>query len=315
MDASRPLGLVVVNYGSAHLLAENLVASADRARADVVVVVDNPTGPDERQRVRELARRHEWRVVEPDRNLGFGGGVNAGVEAALSAGVQDLVVLNPDAILLPGCVERLRAADPTHDAVCAPRIVTSAGATWFEGADLYLDDGVTRGRAKRERFAGARRWEWLTGACLWIPVEVWRATGGFDEEYFLYWEDVDFSRRVVGAGARLAVASDAVAVHDEGGTQGRAAGAAAKSENYYFYNIRNRMLFARKHLPAEDARAWGDSIWASAREVLLRGGRKQFLFSAAPWRGGIRGVRSALRLRDRGRGGGRADVDARRSGH
>lgn len=299
MDTSRPLGLVVVNYGSAHLLTDNLVASAVRARADVVVVVDNPTGPDERARVRELARRHEWRVVEPDRNLGFGGGVNAGVEAALRAGVRDLVVLNPDAVLLPGCVEQLRAADPTHNTVCAPRILTSAGATWFEGADVYLDDGITRGRAKRERFAGARRWEWLTGACLWIPVEVWRATGGFDEEYFLYWEDVDFSRRVVDAGARLAVVSDAVVVHDEGGTQGRSAGAAAKSESYYYFNIRNRMLFARKHLPAEEARAWGDSIWASAREVLLRGGRKQFLFSAAPWRGGVRGVRAALRLRGR----------------
>jgi len=303
VEAPRSLGLVVVNYGSAHLLADNLVASAARADADVVVVVDNPTGPEERARVRALAREHDWRVVEPDRNLGFGGGVNAGVEAALSAGVRDLVVLNPDAVLLPGCVEQLRAADPAHDTVCAPRIVTSEGTTWFEGADVYLDDGVTRGRSKRPRFDGARRWEWLTGACLWIPVEVWRVVGGFDEEYFLYWEDVDFSRRVVDAGARLAVVSEAVAVHDEGGTQGRAAGAAAKSESYYYFNIRNRMLFARKHLSADDARAWGDAIWPSAREVLLRGGRKQFLLSPAPWRGGVRGVRAALRLRGRGRRG------------
>lgn len=301
MDASRPLGLVVVNYGSADLLAHNLVESAARARAEVVVVVDNPTGPDERHRVRELARQQDWRIVEPDRNLGFGGGVNAGVAAAISAGARDLVVLNPDAVLLAGCVDGLRAADAEHDTVCAPRIVTSAGSTWFDGADVYLDDGVTRGRSKRERFAGARRWEWLSGACLWIPVEVWRATGGFDEEYFLYWEDVDFSRRAVAAGARLAVVSDAVAVHDEGGTQGRTAGAAAKSETYYYFNIRNRMLFARKHLSADDARVWGDSIWPSAREVLLRGGRKQFLFSLAPWRGGARGVRAAFRLRGRRR--------------
>ncbi len=301
MDAVRPLGLVVVNYGSAHLLAHNLVESAAQAHADVVVVVDNPTGTEERARVRELARQHDWQVVEPDRNLGFGGGVNAGVEAAIAAGARDLVVVNPDAVLLAGCVHELRSADVAHNTVCAPRIVTSEGSTWFEGADVYLDDGITRGRSKRERFAGARRWGWLTGACLWIPVEVWRATGGFDEEYFLYWEDVDFSHRAVNAGAHLVVVSDAVAVHDEGGTQGRAAGAAAKSEAYYYFNIRNRMLFARKHLSAEDARAWGNSIWPSAREVLLRGGRKQFLFSLAPWRGGVRGMRAAFSLRGRRR--------------
>lgn len=297
MEEPRALGLVVVNYGSADLLRHNLVESAVHARADAVVVVENPTSAEERRRVRDLAQAHGWLLVEPDRNLGFGGGVNAGVRVAVDAGVRDLIVLNPDATLLSDCVDALRAADPSHDTVCAPRIVTSEGAVWFDGADVYLDDGVTRGRSKRDRFPGARRWDWLSGACLWIPVEVWALTGGFDEDYFLYWEDVDFSRRVVAAGGNLAVVSHAVAIHDEGGTQGRSAGAAAKSETYYYFNIRNRMLFAQKHLSEADARAWRRSIWSSAREILLRGGRKQFLLSTAPWRGGLRGVRAAVRTR------------------
>jgi GT2 family glycosyltransferase len=36
---------------------------------------------------------------------------------------------------------------------------------------------------------------WLTGACLAVSKQVWQATGGFDPDYFLYWEDVDYSQR------------------------------------------------------------------------------------------------------------------------
>lgn len=293
---ARPLALVVVNYGSSALLAQNLVRSVAVASPEFVVVVDNPTSSAERGRVRDLAQRQGWVVVEPDTNLGFGGGVNAGATAAIELGAQDLLTLNPDAELLAGSVEALRAADPAHDTVCAPRIVTGSGAVWFAGADVYLDDGTTRGIARRASFPDSPRWEWLTGACLWIPVEMWHATGGFDEDYFLYWEDVDFSRRVIAAGGTLAVVSAATVVHDEGGTQGTRAGSHAKSAGYYYYNIRNRMLFAVKHLDANGVRRWKRGILASAREVLLRGGRKQFLRSTSPWRAGIRGVLDARRI-------------------
>jgi len=292
----RPLAIVAVNYGSSGLLERNLVRSAARAAPASVVVVDNPTSSEERTRVQALAAEHGWLLVEPEENLGFGGGANAGAQRAIDAGAQDLLLLNPDATLGEGCVPLLRAADPMHDAVCAPQIVTSGGAVWFDGADLYLDDGITRGRAKRRQYPASERWEWLTGACLWVPVEIWTATGGFYPEYFLYWEDVDFSRRVVEAGGMLRVVSAARAVHDEGGTQGRAADDRTKSEMYYYFNIRNRMLFATQHLGQSGVRRWARTAGASAREILLRGGRRQFLFSLAPWRGGFRGLRDARRI-------------------
>ena len=41
---------------------------------------------------------------------------------------------------------------------------------------------------------------WLTGACLAVSKRVWQATGGFDPDYFLYWEDVDYSQRAKAVG-------------------------------------------------------------------------------------------------------------------
>lgn len=137
----------------------------------------------------------------------------------------------------------------------------------------------------------------MSGACLWITREVWELTGGFDDDYFLYWEDVDFSRRVVEGGGSLALVEDASAVHDEGGTQRADHEASrAKSEGYYYYNIRNRMLFAVRHLDEAAVQRWRRSIPRTAREVILRGGRRQLIQSAAPIRAYLRGVREARRI-------------------
>src|SRR5690606_40890410 len=55
---------------------------------------------------------------------------------------------------------------------------------------------------------------------LMVNDSAWEETGGFDEDYFLYWEDVDFALRVDDAGGALRLVESATAVHDEGGTQG-----------------------------------------------------------------------------------------------
>lgn len=297
-DAVRPLALIVVSYASAALLAQHLLRTVASVRPEHVVVVDNRSTDAERAAVRRLADAHDWVLIAPAANLGFGGGVNAGVAAARALGARDLLVLNPDAHIDAASVGALRAAaDADGLAMLAPVIRDADGGTWFAGADLYLDDGATRSRAQRGRFAGAERWEWLSGACLWIPEEAWELTGGFDEDYFLYWEDVDLSRRLVERGGRIRVVPEAVAVHDEGGTH-RDAGqrGRAKSSVYYYFNIRNRMLFAVKHLDRSGVARWRSQLLPSAREVLLRGGRRQLLRSTLPVRAAWRGVADARRI-------------------
>ncbi|MFJ6113118.1 glycosyltransferase [Agrococcus sediminis] len=297
-EPRRPLAIVVVSYASSGLLSEHLVASARSVAPELVVVVDNLSSSDERERVLALAQRHGWQVVTPERNLGFGGGVNCGVARARALGARDLLVLNPDAQIESAAVAALRAAaDADGLAVLAPVIRDPQGGTWSAGSDLYVADGATRGRARRAAHADAERWEWLSGACLWIPEEAWELVGGFDEDYFLYWEDVDLSRRLVERGGRLRVVEDAVAVHDEGGThRERGQLGRGKSSVYTYYNIRNRMLFAVKHLDAQGVRRWRRGVLGAAWEVLGRSGRRQLLRSPAPVRAALRGVVDARRI-------------------
>lgn len=293
-DPLDSLAVVVVNYGSSSLLERNLVPIARQTGARVVVV-DNFTDDAERTRIVGLAAAEGWSTVLPGGNTGFGGGINLGVARARAEGSTRYLLLNPDATIgLADVSTLLRHSEAAPLALLSPRVLRPDGSVWFDGADLYLHDGRIRSPRRRQSLA-PERWEpWLSGACLMVTDLLWQTVGGFDETYFLYWEDVDLSHRVLAAGGTLELCADATAVHDEGGTQGRHG--AAKSSSYYFYNIRNRMTFAVRNLADDDVRRWRRLVLPVAREVLLQGGRKQFVQSLGPWVAGVRGVLAARRV-------------------
>lgn len=292
------LAVVVVGYGSSGLLSTNLAPLARALPGAITVVVDNRTTDDERERMRALAADAGWLLVEPDGNLGFGPGMNAGVAAAREAGADVLLLLNPDATMAPDAVATLLGvvrADP--DALVAPRILRPDGSVWFDGSDLHLGDGRISATRKREEL-GVRDAElWLSGACLALSTALWERVGGFGDGYFLYWEDVELSYRARRAGGRVLVVPEATAVHAEGGTQGAGheRSGEAKSETYYYFNIRNRLVFAARNLDASSVRQWRRASLPIAYEVLLQGGRRQFLRPVAPLRAAFRGVRDGLR--------------------
>lgn len=292
--------VVVVNYGSSDLLAEHLTKLTRNAPGLVTVVVDNLTTTEERARLQMLATAEGWYLVEPPANIGFGAGVNAGIELAVDSGATRFVILNPDAELLPDAAAALFAACAAEPStLVAPRILRPDGSLWFGGSDLYLDDGRIRSRRRRLTEVPASRIEpWLTGACLAIELSLWREIGGFSDEYFLYWEDVDLSHKVVAAGGSLLVLDDVTAVHAEGGTQaaGQTEAGQAKSDVYYYYNIRNRLVFAALHLTEQDEAAWQRSTLAVSREILLQGGRRQFLTKPATLWTAVRAMRDGRRL-------------------
>jgi GT2 family glycosyltransferase len=300
-SARGTLAVIVVNYGSSDLLRANLLPLHRGLTDAVTVVVDSYSGEEERAAVTALADQSGWSLVRPETNVGFGVGMNLGVERARTLGAGTFVLLNPDASIEPEAVERLRsvcAEDPL--VLAAPVIVRPDGSVWSDGADLYLADGRIRSLRRRDERPGARRETWLSGACLALTAALWDRVGGFDPDYFLYWEDVDLSHRARLAGGRLAVLADVRAVHAEGGTQDSGAQSAGepKSYGYYYYNIRNRLLFACRHLSDAELIAWRRAAPTVAWEILLQGGRRQFLRSLSPLVAGWRGVLDGRRLVD-----------------
>lgn len=295
--------LLVVSYGS-HALVEASLSRTMVPDGGFVVVVDNFTTVEERSAMRALSRRKRWHLIEPASNLGFGGGMNAAALHAIENGATSLVLLNPDAFIEEDGMERLSSrVEAQRDVLLSPLVLRPDGHHFSSLMEVDLTTGAVR-RLRSER-PFDRSAVWVSGACMALSVELWEKVGGFDDDYFLYWEDVDLSFTVAAAGGTIAVDEEVRVVHDAGGTQTETAGTRAKSPTYYYFNTRNRLVFAAKHIGPNEIGNWQRRSIKAAYAILVRGGRRQFLRPASSIVPALRGTLAGLRyVRASRRGGG-----------
>jgi GT2 family glycosyltransferase len=181
---------------------------------DELIVVDNDSPDDSAAVVAELAPAAK--IVPMGRNRGFAGGANAGASTATG---DLLVILNPDAIPQPGWGGAIRrpwlegrgwsAWQGLVAGADAATINSAGNPVHFTGivwAGMH-DEPIGAASAPREVIAAS-------GACLAVPLAVWRRHGGFAERFFMYHEDVDLSLRLRLAGGRVGIEPAAVVAHD-----------------------------------------------------------------------------------------------------
>ena len=193
-------------------------------------------------------------VIPLSDNCGFAGGANAGIARAFADGAEHAVLLNDDVLVEPGCVEALVAAAGARGAA-SPRIDGPPGIA-FAGGELELVRGFGR------HVDGAA--DYLSGACLCISRGAWETVGAFNEELFLYYEDVEWCLRASSLGVPLTVALDARATHSGGASSGGEQG-----ETWAYYSTRNRLWLLEKQQGARKARreALRTSLRARVRAV------------------------------------------------
>lgn len=294
------VALVIVSFASSDMVAENLPSDL-AAHAVQVVVVDNWSSGAERANARQLADANGWLLVEPTANLGFGEGVNAGVLAAAQLGYREFVTLNPDAVCTATTIVDLgRATAERPLALISPVVLRPDGTSFFTGSTI----DVSRGRIRSGWIDGDADpvWKnWLSGACLAFSGGCFAALEGFAPEYFLYWEDVDLSRRAADLGMELVLRRDLSVGHDEGGTHGTTQGS-GKSSLYYYYNTRNRLVFCAALAPQARG-GWLATTPVESYRIWRRGGRRQLLTQPggvwAALRGTVAGLRLALKRQRR----------------
>jgi GT2 family glycosyltransferase len=189
------LVVVIVTFSAEVAMLDACVASVLAAGdADRVVVVDNGrnavVGPD-------------VECIRPLRNLGFGGGANAGFRRAKELRATTIALLNDDIEVESGWLRPLITAldfDSTLGAVqpklliagSDPARVNSVGVN--VGADAAGTD-VGYGEPDGPEFVDDRSIESFTGGAVVFRSEFLNDTDGFDESYFLYYEDLDLARR------------------------------------------------------------------------------------------------------------------------
>lgn len=187
------------------------------------------------------------RIVQTGGNFGFAAGNNAGARAARG---ELLVFLNNDTVPAPDWLARLHGAAVEHPefALVTSRIVFLSDPSAVDsGGDGYLRAGgaFKRGHGgPSDAVLESREVFGACGAAFLIRRGVFESLGGFDESFFLVYEDVDLSYRARLMGHRCWYAADAVVRHAGSGTMGRASALAV------FYGQRNLEWTWIKNTPA-----------------------------------------------------------------
>ena len=230
MSEHPRLSVVLITWREREAIERTIPALIEQfEEGDELVVSDNDSQDGSLDAVAELAPNAT--VVRNGDNLGFTGGCNAGAAAASG---DLLLFLNPDAVPQPGFVEAIK--EPMRAAAGSDggrRWDAWMGLVTSENGRIVNTDGNEihytgicwaggDGRPASQAVDSPQEVPYLSGACLAVPMEVWRRYGGFPPPFFIYHEDVDISLRVRLEGGHVGIEPAAIVDHDYEFTKGAA---------------------------------------------------------------------------------------------
>lgn len=265
--------VIIVSHNTAGLLRRCLssVPSASRDTEVEVIVVDNASSDGSAELVCE--EFPDTRLIAVEENLGFARAVNLAVTIATG---RYLLLLNPDAILHTDAIDSLvgfaetdparsvlggRAFEP--DGTPDPRAGWSLPSPW---SLLCFGTGLSTAFARSSLFdpeaapgtisGEVTEVEAVSGALLLVRHDLWDEVGGFDPDYFMYSEDIDFCLRARRLGCRPAVVPGAGITH--------AAGASSPAGAKMVLVMKGKATYLRKHWAGPRLRFGLAMLWCGA---------------------------------------------------
>lgn len=209
------------------------------------VVIDNGSTDDSVARIRQAYPQ----VIQicNGRNLGFGRGFNVGIQYALDQGAEYVLIINNDTFVDPQILTRLMEHARPEIGILAPLIYFAAdpGRIWSGGGffsrftlevkhdlDAVIDTGLPE---ITER-------DFVPGCAMLFPAVVLHTVGLFDENFYLYYEDLDLCCRVRAAGYPIRLVSSAKMWHKVSQSSG-----GKHSTNERYWMARSSIIYFRKH--------------------------------------------------------------------
>lgn len=226
MTTTTAVDVVIVAADSGPVLLDCVAAVLSCTAVQRLRLLDNASRDGYPRQVQEqYADDRRVQLTHHDRNLGFGAAVNRGAEG-LDA--EWLLVLNPDVVLQPDDLSRLLslAASRPDAGLLGASMVDDTGRVDRASrrrdptlrrvlAQLHLLPGETIDEAPQQA-QPLQEVENVSGALLLLRRAAFERLGGFDEGYFLHFEDLDLCRRMRDAGFRVLLAADVEVLHRQG---------------------------------------------------------------------------------------------------
>lgn len=238
--------IIILNYQQTELTIRLLNSCCKLTYPNYeIIVIDNGSTDQSAQII--ASSFPDITIITNDLNLGYAGGVNVGLHYALEKNADYVLLLNNDTIVAPDMLSHLvTCAEQFHVAAVAPIInyEENPEIIWSAGANqqsLTLD---IKDNKEGQRYQPGEVYEvdYATACGLLIKSETLRDVGLFDEQFFMYYEDLDWCWRLIALDKRIMVVPKARMWHQGAATIG---GYDSADERYYM--ALSSILFFRKH--------------------------------------------------------------------
>lgn len=195
-----------------------------------VLIVDNGSKDDSVSRIKKIVAKYPEKVltISNEKNLGFAGGVNTGIEYALNNNYDSIALFNNDATANPSWLTNLVNTLNTNEVSVATGLLLHAdGKTIDSTGDFYSTWGIGFPRNRDSLASKAPESGYVfsaSGGASLYKTSLFREIGLFDENFFAYYEDTDISFRTQLAGHKIYYTNKAIAYHEQGATSNKIPG-------------------------------------------------------------------------------------------
>lgn len=222
------IGAVVVNHNAGASLFE-CIESLHRAKIEDIVIVDNASSDNSLEKLSQVGPN--VRIIRTGKNLGYGTAVNVGRKQLVC---DHLFVCNPDLVVEAAAPRLLSSYLDQHPGVgiVGPKIFETSGEVYPSARSfpniidalghglfgIFWSENPFSRRYKSDALGATvpRRVDWVSGACFLTVARAFDAVSGFDEQYFMYVEDLDLCWRLNKAGWTIAYEPAATVIHHGG---------------------------------------------------------------------------------------------------
>lgn len=257
----KTFDIVIVNWNSGDQLkdcVESVMKSSfDNSTLNKVIVVDNNSRDASIELVEKL-NFEKLEIIKNKDNLGFGKACNIGAKDSLS---DFILFLNPDAMVYEDTFKKLFDSIEQNNvadiAVFGVQLIGDDGKVQrtcarFPKLRNFLVRVMGLNKINQEFFKSFSMEYWnhnetkivdqVMGAFFLITKDIFEQLNGFDERFFVYYEELDLSKRVHDSGYKTMYISEIQAYHKGGGTSEQV------KALRFFYSTRSSLIYSFKHL-------------------------------------------------------------------
>ena len=252
MNVNQKIAIIIINWKKYDFTLKCIKSVLNSSFKNFkIILIDNESQKD---LSREFGKNKKIHIIKNEKNEGFARANNLGIKYSLKNGFDYILLLNNDTVIKNNLVYSLiKQSNTLSQKIIQPLILNYDGTKiWNAGGTINNFFGTFQTNKKGESFKNFKSnmdyTNWFTGCCVLIKTEVFNEIGYFDERFFAYYEDVDFSIRLKKMGYSIALMTDSYLQHYESASSKSINKSEGNLSPYVHYlNIRNHILLLKKH--------------------------------------------------------------------